>query len=196
MKRIITPVLIIVLLTTLSLVSAVCLTTAKQNSLATKNIVTESTFISGKILNDPDKEINWPARSQASFGTLKDGVLLSSPNQTARPTASTAKLITALTILQKKPLRHGESGPILAMTGEDTALLDYYLSIGGSYATTKVGETLTQYQMLQGILITSANNFADRLAIWAFGSLEDYRQAAQDYVNSIGLKKHHYRLRC
>lgn len=74
------------------------------------------------------------------------------------------------------------------MTGEDTALLDYYLSIGGSYATTKVGENLTQYQMLQGALITSSNNFADRLAIWAFGSLEDYRQAAQDYVNSIGLK--------
>ncbi len=130
--------------------------------------------------------INWPT-AQASFGTVEDGILVSKPDQVPRPAASTAKLITALTVLKEKPLLLDESGPLLTMTTADMALYNRYYAANGSLVAIQVGQQLSQYQMLQGILIRSGNNLADSLAIWAFGSLEAYQKAAQQYVNELGM---------
>src|SRR5690606_21648567 len=131
--------------------------------------------------------ITWPA-AQASIGTVADGVLASKPGQTARPTASTAKLITVLTVLQKKPLAPGQSGPILTIDQADIDLYNNYVAANGSVVAVRRGEKMSQYQMMQAILVRSSNNLADSLAIWAFGSLSEYRSAAQKYVDSIGMK--------
>lgn len=131
--------------------------------------------------------LDWPGLSQASIGTTADGILASKPGQTARPTASTAKLITALAILKAKPLRTGEQGPLITIGQQDLAIYDEYYVKNGSLASIQLGEQLSQYQMLQGILIRSANNFADSLAIWAFGSLGAYQQAAQKMTNELGM---------
>jgi len=130
---------------------------------------------------------DWPSSSQASIGTTADGILASKPDQTARPTASTAKLLTALTILKAKPLRPGDQGPLITIRQQDLAIYDNYYVKNGSLAAVQLGEQLSQYQMLQGILIRSANNFADSLAVWAFGSLEAYQQAAQTTARELGM---------
>lgn len=131
-------------------------------------------------------DIHWPL-AQASIGTVEDGVLASKPNQTPKPTASTAKLITVLTVLEEKPLALGEQGPLLTIDQNDMALYDMYYRAGGSLVAVELGEQLTQYQMMQGILIRSGNNLADSLAIWAFGSLGEYQKAAQKYVDKLGM---------
>jgi D-alanyl-D-alanine carboxypeptidase (penicillin-binding protein 5/6) len=46
---------------------------------------------------------------------------------------------------------------------------------------------LTQYQVMQGMLVSSANNYADSLAIWAYGSMENYLTAANVYLKKHGL---------
>jgi D-alanyl-D-alanine carboxypeptidase (penicillin-binding protein 5/6) len=132
-------------------------------------------------------DIMWPA-AQASIGTVADGVLASKPGQTVRPTASTAKLITVLTVLQKKPLAPGQSGPILTIDQADIDLYNNYVAANGSVVAVRLGEKMSQHQMMQAILVRSSNNLADSLAIWAFGSLSEYRSAAQKYVDSIGMK--------
>ncbi len=132
---------------------------------------------------------SWPATSQATIGSVDQGVLLSKPNETPRPTASTAKLITALTILKHKPLEQGEQGPTITLTQSDVDIYNQYFAKDGSLAKVEVGEKLTEYQMLQGILLPSANNYADSLAIWAFGSLENYRSAASKYVQDLGMNE-------
>lgn len=132
-------------------------------------------------------EIGWPAHAQASIGTVEDGILASEPNQEPRPTASTAKIIAVLTILKEKPLAPGESGPLITMTARDMAIYNDYFAAGGSLVAIQVGEQLSQYQMLQGILIRSGNNLADSLAIWAFGSLSKYQIAAQKLVDELGM---------
>lgn len=136
----------------------------------------------------PFDDIAWPATTAASFGTVEDGVLISSPNQKPLPTASTAKLITVLTVLKEKPLSLGEQGPLLTIDQQDIALYNAYYAANGSLVDIQLGEKLSQYQMLQGILIRSGNNLADSLAIWAFGSLEEYRRAAQVFVDELGMK--------
>lgn len=129
----------------------------------------------------------WPTYAQASIGSVEDGVLASKPNQIPKPTASTAKLITVLAVLRQKPLVLGEKGPVLTIDQRDIDLYNNYFAAGGSLVSVQLGEQLSQYQMLQGILIRSGNNLADSLAIWAFGSLSEYQKAAQKMVNELGM---------
>lgn len=133
--------------------------------------------------------LSWPATSQASIGTVNQGVLMSKPGQIARPIASTAKLITVLTILKHKPLKIAEQGPTITLTQSDVDIYNQYFSKNGSLAKVEVGEKLTQHQMLAGILLPSANNYADTLAIWAFGSLEKYKIAAQQLVKELDMNQ-------
>ena len=130
--------------------------------------------------------IQWP-ESQAAFGTVEQGLLDSKPSQTVRPTASVAKLLTVLTILQEKPLKIGEQGPAIPITQADIDIYNNYYVKNGSLAAVAVGEQISEYQMLQGILLPSANNYADSLATWAFGSLDKYRVAAQAMAKKIGM---------
>lgn len=130
--------------------------------------------------------IQWP-ESQAAFGTVEQGLLDSKPNQTVRPTASVAKLLTVLTILQEKPLKVGEQGPAIPITQADVDIYNNYYAKNGSLVAISIGEQINEYQMLQGILLPSANNYADSLATWAFGSLDKYRVAAQAMAKKIGM---------
>jgi D-alanyl-D-alanine carboxypeptidase (penicillin-binding protein 5/6) len=104
-----------------------------------------------------------------------------------KPIASITKIVTALTILQKKPLHGDETGPKITITKADQALYDAYVAIDGSVVPVRVGEQLTELQMLQAMLLPSANNLADTLAIWAFGSLDSHIRAANAYVTSLGM---------
>ncbi len=131
-------------------------------------------------------DIVWP-QAAASIGTVEEGVLVSKPDQTPLPTASAAKLITVLTVLKEKPLAPGEQGPLLTMDQSDISLYNQYLAVNGSLVAVRLGEQLSQYQMLQGILIRSGNNLADGLAIWAFGSMGEYQKAAQQLVDELGM---------
>lgn len=132
--------------------------------------------------------ISWPSAPTA-IGTTSDGVVDSKEsNQIAHPTASTAKLITVLTVLKKKPLKPNEQGPTVVMDREDTNNYNRYYSEGGSTIAIQDGQQISEHQLIEGTLVVSSNNYADSLAIWAFGSLENYRKAAQEYVESIGAK--------
>lgn len=132
-------------------------------------------------------ELPWPASSQASIGTTTDGILASKPGGRVQPTASTIKLLTALAVLKEKPLKSGEQGPTLTMDQNDMALYSRYVTNNGSVASIQLGEQLTEYQLIQGVLIRSANNFADTLALWAFGDHASYQKAATAMAHELGM---------
>jgi D-alanyl-D-alanine carboxypeptidase (penicillin-binding protein 5/6) len=93
-----------------------------------------------------------------------------------------------LAVLKQKPLLKGEQGPTITITAEDIAIYQKYAAVNGSLVPVEVGERLTQYQALQAMLLPSANNMADLLARWAFGSEADYVNFANSFVKSLGLK--------
>lgn len=126
--------------------------------------------------------ISWPSTGEAAFGAVGYDLTLSSAQPRPVSTASMAKVITALCVLEKHPLKVGEMGPSITMTVDDVARMQQQLDQGGSNLRISQGEVLTQYQMLQALLLPSANNIADSLAVWAFGSLEQYQKFAQQYV--------------
>jgi serine-type D-Ala-D-Ala carboxypeptidase (penicillin-binding protein 5/6) len=112
-------------------------------------------------------------------------------SQTPTPTASTAKLITALAVLHAKPLMPGRSGPTITISANDVAIYNAYVAQDGSAVRVQAGEQLSEYQMLEGMLLPSADNLADSLAIWAFGSLPAYSNFANIYVRQLGLTATH-----
>lgn len=129
----------------------------------------------------------WPSYGQAAVGSERYGLLAATENQTPVPTASTAKLITALAILESKPLRVGRPGPTITLTQKDVAIKDAYVAQDGSVVAVEAGQQITQYQALQAILLPSSNNMADSLAVWAFGSLENYTSYANQMLQSYGI---------
>lgn len=133
--------------------------------------------------NNAPLNFKWPNGVQSSVGVYGHSEQLnSSSHQKPAPTASTAKLITALVVLDKYPLNPGQQGPILTISPTDAALYHDYVSRDGTTTRVVAGEKISQYQMLQAMMLPSSNNAADSLAIWAFGSLVDYKKAAQVFL--------------
>ena len=133
--------------------------------------------------------IIWPAYGQSAYGVVGYGVVARSVEQQQLvPIASLAKTITALAVLQKKPLEPGQTGPVITITAADAALYNVYLNKGGAVAHVEVGQQLTQYDAIQIMLLHSANNVTQNLAVWAFGSEEAYTAYANTMVKKMGLK--------
>ncbi|HUS26276.1 MAG TPA: hypothetical protein VMY99_02940 [Nevskiaceae bacterium] len=129
----------------------------------------------------------WPASGQTAVGAVGYGMLDTHGGQSPMPTASLAKIITGLAILQKKPLQPGSNGPTITLGEHDIELYNAYFKGGSALLPVIKGEKITEYQALQGMILASANNVADSLAIWAFGSLDAYTRYANNMVRSMGL---------
>ena len=137
-----------------------------------------------------DVIIAWPNVGEAAFGTTSSGVLATSSEiEVIKPIASIAKIVTALAILQEKPISLGEPGAVLTLDSTDVGYYNSYHAKGGSVARVTAGEQLTQYEALEALLIPSANNIADSLVRWTFGSMEAYKTYANNMVKGFGLNK-------
>lgn len=132
-------------------------------------------------------KLTWPLSGESAVGIVGDRSITSNGNKSKLPIASTAKLITCLAVLNEKPLKLGEQGPMLTMTAQDVALYQKYLAQDGSVVKVVEGEQISQYQMIQTIMLPSANNMADSLANWSFGSTADYSAYANAYLKKQGI---------
>ena len=135
-------------------------------------------------------QLAWPAVGQAAVGSVEDGLLArSSNNEELRPTASMAKVITALAIMEKQPFELGQGGQTYTVTKEDIAEMSAYIAENGSVQPLLIGMKLTQYQAMQRMLIASDNNMADILVERIFGSKDAYVSYAQDMLKRMGLSR-------
>lgn len=129
----------------------------------------------------------WPAYGQSAFGLTDGTVIATRGEQTPVAIASVSKVINALVVLDKYPMAPGESGPTITMTAQDVASYNQYIAMNGSVMPVRAGQKLTQRDMLEALLLPSANNIADSLAIWAFGSVDAYLEYANQYLQKKGL---------
>jgi len=136
-------------------------------------------------------KITWPTKGESAVGVVGTSVLDSTNPQVPEPTASTAKMVTCLMVLKAKPLSLGEQGPLITITPADVAIYNNYVAEQGSVVKVVVGEQISEYQMLEAILLPSANNMADSLASWAYGSLANYDWQANKFLVSSGLTSTH-----
>jgi D-alanyl-D-alanine carboxypeptidase (penicillin-binding protein 5/6) len=115
------------------------------------------------------------------------GLLGTGGSSTPMPIASITKIITALVVLQKKPLAVGAAGPNIQFTSADLAIKNMYEARGGDVYPIQVGASMTEHQMLTVALVASANNYARALADWAYGSEANFLPVARAWLTAHGL---------
>lgn len=132
-------------------------------------------------------DLPWPTTGQAAVGAVGFDVVDEYNTETPKPIASTTKMVTALVVLKAKPLQRGQQGPDITLSANDEAIYHSYISQGGSVYPVTAGEVISQRQAMNALLVMSANNIADLLAVWAYGSMEAYLKAANAYVAENGI---------
>jgi serine-type D-Ala-D-Ala carboxypeptidase (penicillin-binding protein 5/6) len=121
------------------------------------------------------------------LGTSADGILAASGGTAPMPMASISKLITALVILNAKPLGVSGTGPSITFDKADAALYDKYYVLGATIAAMPAGSSMTEHDAIETMLVVSACNYAEGLADWAFGSNAAFLRAAKTWLSAHGL---------
>ncbi|MDQ0645814.1 D-alanyl-D-alanine carboxypeptidase (penicillin-binding protein 5/6) [Microbacterium natoriense] len=129
--------------------------------------------------------ITWPAQGSAAVGIAGVGTLASSTDPAA--IASISKVVSAMMVLDRMPLAPGEQGPSFSFTRADSQSYLAYKRSDQSALDVPVGGSLTEYQMLQGVLLGSANNYIDRLAKEIWGSDAAFADAAATWLSERGI---------
>lgn len=132
---------------------------------------------------------SWPSRGEAAVGLQGAGVMASSPTQASVPIASMTKMMTALLVLRDHPLALGEQGPVLTMTQRDAAAWVRDSGNGDSTVAVRAGERLSEYQLLEAMMLPSADNVADILAAWDAGSVHAFVTEMNSYASTLGLAR-------
>jgi D-alanyl-D-alanine carboxypeptidase (penicillin-binding protein 5/6) len=149
--------------------------------------------VSKTTLAQPAAAMKWPdAGSAAAVSAVGYKGLLAQTGSTASvPIASMTKTITALLILQAKPIPAGSDGPTVTYSDADVQILDQVLAEDGSWAPVQAGEQQTERQALESMLLPSANNYAISLAIWSYGSVDAFLSAATTWLAKNGFTGTH-----
>lgn len=123
-----------------------------------------------------------------SYAVAVNGEIVTGKNfESVQPTASTAKMILGLAIMQAKPFALGENGETITIDEQFYQIYIDYAANGGSVSSVAVGEEISEHDALMSVFLPSSNNMADTLAIWAFGSLDKYRDYATKMLADLGI---------
>jgi D-alanyl-D-alanine carboxypeptidase (penicillin-binding protein 5/6) len=101
--------------------------------------------------------------------------------------ASITKVITALVVLDAKPLGSSGKGATITWTPADAKLYDKYYLLNATIAAMKSGSTMSEYDALQTMLVASACNYAEAVSDWAFGSQAAFVYAARRWLTAHGM---------
>jgi D-alanyl-D-alanine carboxypeptidase (penicillin-binding protein 5/6) len=120
------------------------------------------------------------------------GLLGSSGPARPVPIASLAKVMAALVVLQDHPLRPGQAGPSIPITAADEAIYRSESAVGDSVTPVTAGEQLSELQLLETLLIPSADNVAPVLARWDAGSDAAFVAKMNATAARLGMGATHY----
>jgi serine-type D-Ala-D-Ala carboxypeptidase (penicillin-binding protein 5/6) len=131
--------------------------------------------------------VTLPGYGAAAVGAVGyPGLLTSSGSPDPLPIASITKVVTALVVLSAKPLGPDDPGPGIEFGDADLGFYDRLLGEGGVVADVSAGQVMAQRNVMEVMLLESANNYAESLANWAFGSLDAYVAAANVWLDEHG----------
>lgn len=131
----------------------------------------------------------WPSTGAAAIGVSGLGPIATSGDVSPSPTASVAKVMTAMIVLEDKPLATGATGPGITFTDVDVQAYQNDLAQKQSVVPVQAGETLSELQALEAMLIPSGNNIAETLARWDAGSIPSFVAKMNKRATTLGLAK-------
>jgi D-alanyl-D-alanine carboxypeptidase (penicillin-binding protein 5/6) len=134
----------------------------------------------------------WPTGGYAALYLEGAGLIGTSGGQSPTPMASTAKMMTARLALEDHPLALGQPGPVVGVTQADVATYHAERNQNESVLPVALGEQLSEYQLLQGLLLPSASNYGDLLARWDLGDVPTFVNHMNTRAAALGMSATHY----
>jgi serine-type D-Ala-D-Ala carboxypeptidase (penicillin-binding protein 5/6) len=134
----------------------------------------------------------FPAHGEAAVGIPSFKVTYATRHQTPVPIASLTKLMTAYVTLRDLPLSATAAGPVLEVSSAEATLYRLDQQTDQSSVKVAVGERLNERELLEGMLVHSANNFADMLGALVAGSDDTMVQQMNAAAVSLGLTETSY----
>ncbi len=116
------------------------------------------------------------------------GTVAATNNQTPTPIASLTKIMSALVILHDHPLTLGESGPLITITPAEVAQYRLEKARGDSVVAVRAGETISELQALEMVLIPSGDNIMQFLATWDAGTSQAFVAQMNALAHAIGMR--------
>jgi len=114
--------------------------------------------------------VSWPANGVSAADISGLGVVAGPGATRPVPIASVAKVMTAYVVLHDHPLTADGPGPDIAVRPSEAAAYPAQARDGDSLVPVAAGETITERQALEALLLPSADNMAWILARWDAGS--------------------------
>jgi D-alanyl-D-alanine carboxypeptidase (penicillin-binding protein 5/6) len=143
-----------------------------------------------RLLDDTDRDYlstdGWPALGQGAY-QVGDATPRASADERPVPIASLAKVMTALVVLEHRPLEPGRAGPTLVVTGADVADTERRRGRDESLVPVRLGERLTERDALMALMLPSANNIAVLLARYVSGSVDRFVVEMNRTARALGL---------
>jgi D-alanyl-D-alanine carboxypeptidase (penicillin-binding protein 5/6) len=135
-------------------------------------------------------ELNCARATALSIGTAEGGLAKKCEQRENQKLsiASISKIITALVFLKHTQSNEIELNTKIQLTPADVAISARYKSeLQSATIDVYVGQEITYNQLLEGMLIASAGNFAQILVNHAFGGFNEYKKAAETYLSESKL---------
>lgn len=133
----------------------------------------------------------WPSQGSAAVDVPALGVTRVWHNRVV-PIASLTKMMTAYVALKRFPLAIGQTGPCIVVSDSDVRSYELDRSEDDSAVLVTVGEQLCENDLLNGILVHSAANYADMLAAMVSPTPQAFVVRMNDTARSLGLRNTHY----
>lgn len=133
-----------------------------------------------------------PASGESVVAVQGLGTIGAKNAQQPVPIASITKVMTAYLVLKDHPLAAGAEGPAIPVTAADVALYKAEAAGGQSTVPVTAGQSLSELDALEGLLVPSANNLADLLARWDAGSDPAFVAKMNAAAQGLGLANTHF----
>lgn len=129
----------------------------------------------------------WPSSGEAAVAVEGIGSLGQVRATRPVPIAGLASVLTAYVVLRDHPLPPGDAGPAIAVTAATVVAYQMGSALQESEVAVAAGETLTELEALEGLLVDSGNDMATLLADWDAGSTSAFVAKMNHTARALGL---------
>ena len=133
----------------------------------------------------------WPSTGEAAVGVEGVGRLGEVRGSQSVPVAGLAEVLTAYVVLSDHHLAPGTDGPAVPVTADTLTAYQSGQSSQESEVPVAAGETLTELQALEGLLVDSGADMATMLADWDAGAVGPFVAKMNAAAAKLGLTSTH-----
>jgi serine-type D-Ala-D-Ala carboxypeptidase (penicillin-binding protein 5/6) len=183
---------VIPLLAAIVLVALVAAALVRAETKTTPDLVVHRVL--PKTVKLPGKPFTpaWPSEGEATVAVEGVGSLGSTGGQQPVPIASVAKVMTAYLTLKQFPLAPGAEGFKVRITPAQVDEERERVALDQSTVAVRAGETLSERQLLEALMLPSANNIAALLAVHNAGGIAAFVKQMNATAAELGMSKTHY----